>query len=88
MYLLSKGKKVTLVSSEPRDHFEYGHSVNMKDYVGTTFFAVGGRLFPNATVTGVGDGYLSFTAESGLDYEYPCDTVIEALDMLPNMDLP
>ena len=87
MYLLSKGKKVTLVSSEPRDHFEYGHSVNMKDYVGTTFFAVGGRLFPNATVTGVGDGYLAFTAESGLEYEYPCDTVIEALDMLPNMDL-
>ena len=59
----------------------------MKDYVGTTFYAVGGRFFPNATVTGVGDGFLSFTAESGLEYQYPCDTVIEALDMLPDTKL-
>ena len=87
MFLLSQGKKVTLVAAEGKDHFEYGHSVNMKDYVGTTFYAVGGRFFPNATVTGVGDGFLSFTAESGLEYQYPCDTVIEALDMLPDTKL-
>lgn len=87
MYLLSKGKKVTLISSEPKDHFEYGHSVNMKDYIGTTFFAVGGRFFPNASVSGIEDGCVVFTAESGLEYHYPCDTVIEALDMLPDTAL-
>jgi 2,4-dienoyl-CoA reductase-like NADH-dependent reductase (Old Yellow Enzyme family)/thioredoxin reductase/uncharacterized protein with FMN-binding domain len=85
--LLGQGKKVTLVASEPKDHFEYGHSVYMKQFLSTAFYSAGGRLFPSATVTGVGDGFLSFTAESGIAYEYPCDTVIEALDMLPNTEL-
>ena len=85
--LLGQGKKVTLVASEAKDHFEYGHSVYMKQFLSTAFYSAGGRLFPSATVTGVGDGFLSFTAESGIAYEYPCDTVIEALDMLPNTEL-
>ena len=87
IYLLSQGKKVTVVTPSAKADFERGHSVNMKEFVEPTFFANGGRLFPNAAVTGVGDGFVAFTAESGLAYEYPCDTVIEALDMLPNTDL-
>ena len=87
IYLLSQGKKVTVVTPSAKADFERGHSVNMKEFVEPTFFANGGRLFPNAAVTGVGDGFVAFTAESGLEYEYPCDTVIEALDMLPNTEL-
>ena len=84
---MSQGKKVTVITPSAKEDFEKGHSVNMKEFVEPTFFANGGRLFPNATVTGVGDGFVSFTAESGLAYEYACDTVIEALDMLPNTEL-
>ena len=84
---MSLGKQVTIVTPSAKEDFEKGHSVNMKEFVQPTFFANGGRLFPNATVTGVGDGFVSFTAESGLPYEYACDTVIEALDMLPNTAL-
>ena len=87
IYLLSLGKQVTVITPSAKEDFEKGHSVNMKEFVQPTFFANGGRLFPNATVTGVGDGFVSFTAESGLPYEYACDTVIEALDMLPNTAL-
>ena len=87
IYLLAQGKKVTVITSSSKDDFEKGHSVNMKEFIQPTFFAVGGRLYPNATVTGIGDGTISFTAESGLAYEYACDTVIEALDMLPNTEL-
>ena len=87
MYLLSQGKKVTIVTPSPKEEFEKGHSVNMKEFVQPTFFANGGRLFPNAKINGVGDGFIAFTAESGVDYEYACDTVVEALDMLPNAAL-
>ena len=87
IYLMSLGKQVTILTPSAKEDFEKGHSVNMKEFVQPTFFANGGRLFPNATVTGVGDGFVSFTAESGLPYEYACDTVIEALDMLPNTAL-
>ena len=75
------------MAAEAKDHFEYGHSVYMKGFLSTAFYSAGGRHFPGATVTGVGDGFLAFTAESGIEYEYPCDTVIEALDMLPNAEL-
>ena len=85
--LLGQGKKVTLVAAEDKAHFEYGHSAYMKGFLSTAFYSAGGRLFPGATVKSVGDGFLSFTAESGIEYEYPCDTVIEALDMLPNTEL-
>ena len=87
IYLLSLGKKVTIVTPSAKDDFEHGHSVNMKEFLQPTYFAAGGRLYPSAAVTGVGDGFISFTAASGLEYEYPCDTVIEALDMLPNTAL-
>ena len=87
LYLMNQGKKVTLVTPSAKEEFEKGHSVNMKEFVEPTFYANGARLFPNATITGVGDGFVSFTAESGVPYEYACDTVIEALDMLPNTEL-
>ena len=84
---MNQGKKVTIVTPSAKEEFEKGHSVNMKEFVEPTFYANGARLFPNATITGVGDGFVSFTAESGVPYEYACDTVIEALDMLPNTEL-
>ena len=86
LYLMNQGKKVTIVTPSAKEEFEKGHSVNMKEFVEPTFYANGARLFPNATITGVGDGFVSFTAESGVPYEYACDTVIEALDMLPNTE--
>ena len=57
IYLMSQGKKVTVITPSAKEDFEKGHSVNMKEFVEPTFFANGGRLFPNATVTGVGDGF-------------------------------
>ena len=87
LYMLSKGKKVTIVSAGPMAEFEKGHSGNVKGYLQSAFFGSGGRLFTGATVTGVGDGFLSFTAETGVNYDYACDTVVEALDLLPDTAL-
>ena len=87
IYLLSLGKKVTIVTPSAKADFEKGHSVNMKEFIQPTFFAAGGRLYPEAQVSAVGDGCICFTAQSGLEYKLPCDTVIEALDMLPNDEL-
>lgn len=87
LYLLAKGKTVTIVSPGPKADFEKGHSGNMKSYLQSAFFGSGGRAFFNASVTGVGEGFVSFTAETGVGYDYACDTVVEALDMLPDTAL-
>ena len=76
-----------MVSSGSMGDFEKGHSVQMKNYLQGAFFSAGGRFFPNATITGVGDGMLTFTAQTGVSYDIPCDTVIEAMDMLPDTSL-
>ncbi|MBR4209236.1 MAG: FAD-dependent oxidoreductase [Lachnospiraceae bacterium] len=87
LYLMNKGKKVTIVSPSPASDFEKGHSAQMKNYLQGAFFGAGGRFFAGAQINGVGDGCLQFTSDTGVEYEYPCDTVIEALDMLPDTSL-
>lgn len=87
LYLMDQGKKVTIVSPYPKADFEKGHSVNVQEFVKPAMFAAGTRLYPNAVVTAVGDGEITFTSEAGVEMILPCDTVVEALDMVPNTEL-
>jgi len=87
IYLLSLGKDVSIVTPSSRDEFEKGHSVNVQEFIRPTYFGNGGRLFPMAQVIGVEDGCIRFVCESGVEIAQACDTVVEALDMLPNTDL-
>lgn len=87
LYLMDQGKKVTIVTPASKAEFEKGHSVNVRGFIETALQAKGTRVWPEATVTAVGDGTLTFTASSGVETTIPCDTVVEALDMLPNTEL-
>ncbi|NCB51628.1 MAG: FAD-dependent oxidoreductase [Clostridia bacterium] len=84
LYLISMGKHVTIVTPDTLDAFEKGHSVNVKEFIEPAVFARGTRLWPNASITSVGDGEITVHSESGVDIDIKCDTVIEAMDMLPN----
>ena len=87
IYLMDQGKKVTIVSPYSKAEFEKGHSVNVQEFIKPAIFAAGTALYPNATVTKVGEGNITFTSEAGVEMTVACDTVIEALDMVPNTDL-
>lgn len=87
IYLMDQGKKVTIVSPYPKAEFEKGHSVNVQEFVKPAIFGAGAVLYPNANVTKVGEGEISFMSEAGVEMTVACDTVIEALDMVPNTDL-
>ncbi len=50
-------------------------------------YSRGTRLWPNASLAAVGDGTVTIKSETGLDVTIACDTVIEAMDMLPNKAL-
>lgn len=87
LYLMDQGKTVNIVSPYAKADFEKGHSVNVQEFVKPAIFAAGLKLYPNATVTQVGEGEIVFTSEAGVEMKLPCDTVVEALDMVPNTDL-
>ena len=87
LYLLAQGKNVTILSQETQRDFEKGHSGQMKTYLQGAFFGAGGRLFTDCHIDSVNDGSVSFTAQTGVAYEFPCDTVIEAIDMEPETSL-
>lgn len=87
IYLLSLGKNVTIVTPDPLEAFEKGHSVNMRHFVETAINARGTRIWPAATVKEVGDGELTFTSEAGVDVTIACDAVVDMHDMQPNTAL-
>lgn len=87
LYLMDQGKQVTIVTPSPKAEFEKGHSVNVKGFIEPALYAKGTRVWPSATVTGVGEGTLTFTNEAGIEITIDCDTVVEAMDMVPNTAL-
>ncbi len=87
VHLVSAGKHVTIVTPDPIEDFEKGHSTNVQGFIKTGLNAHGTRIWPSATITAVGDGFVTVASESGVDGSVVCDTVIDARDMLPDTTL-
>jgi 2,4-dienoyl-CoA reductase-like NADH-dependent reductase (Old Yellow Enzyme family)/thioredoxin reductase len=87
VYLTSEGKRVQIVTPDPIELFEKGHSVNMRDFIKSALNGQGVRIWPSAKVSSVGEGTLNFTGESGVVQTIECDTVVDCSDMLPNKSM-
>lgn len=87
LYLLEKGKHVTIVMSEGLENLEKGHSDWVKSFITPMLYARGVRVWPNASIASVGNGSVTVHGETGVDITFDCDSIIEAMDMLPNNDL-
>ncbi len=87
VYVLSLGKNVSIVTPDPLEAFEKGHSVNMRDFVETAITACGVRIWPSAEVSEVGDGKIVVRSEAGVDVELPCSALVDMRDELPNTEL-
>lgn len=87
IYLLALGKEVTIVTPDPLDLFEKGHSINMRHFVETAINARGTRIWPSAEVKALGDGELTFVSEAGVEVTIPCDAVVDMSDEQPNTAL-
>ena len=83
-FLNAHGKHVTIVSPESKDKLDKGQSAWVKTFTLPMLYTRGTRLWPNAQIVGIGDGTVTIHGETGVDMTIACDTVIEAMDMLPN----
>lgn len=87
LYLQAQGKNVTIVTPDPIEKMDKEQTSWVRTFVTPMITARGTRVWPNASIVSVGDGEITVSGETGVDMVIKCDTVIEALDMLPNTGL-
>jgi len=86
-YLVAQGKQVNMVFDEPVANLDKGQSAWVKTFSTPMLYARGSRIWPNAKVAKIGNGTITVSGELGTDIDFACDTVIEALDYLPDTEL-
>ena len=86
-YLIAAGKHVTIVMDKPLACLDSGQSAHVKEVVLPMLYVKGTQVWPNASVSAVGEGAVTIAGEAGCDIAIACDTVIEALDLAANTEL-
>jgi len=87
LYLMALGKDITIVCPDKLDNLAKGHSNWVKTFELPMLYSHGTRVWPNAKLVSVGNGEVTILGETGIEMVIPCDTVVEAMDMLPNTSL-
>ena len=87
LWLQAHGKNVTMVTPDPLAIVDKGQSNWVKTFVMPMLYARGMRVWPNASLSAIGDGEVAISGDAGVDIAIPCDAVVEAMDMLPNKGL-
>lgn len=86
-YLVAQGKHVTIVMPGAKSMLDRGQSAWVKTFTLPMLYARGTQVWPNASVSVVGEGTITIHGELGIDLTIDCDTVIDASDMLQNVSL-
>ena len=87
LYLLAQGKQVTIVMGDDIEGLDKGQSIWCRKFAIPMLYARGTRVWSKAELASVADGKATVRRENASDVVYDCDTVISAMDMLPNKDL-
>lgn len=87
LWLVAQGKQVSIVMSDPESKLGKGQSSGVREFVIPALHAKGVRVIAESSVSAVNDGSVTVAAGFGVDLELACDTLVEALDMLPNTQL-
>jgi thioredoxin reductase len=87
LWLQAHGANVTMVTPDSLDAADKGQSNWVKTFVMPMLYARGMRVWPNVSISGIGDGTVTIAGDTGCDITIVCDAVVEAMDMLPNTSL-
>lgn len=87
LYLLEQGKNITFITTDKADQLCKGQSIWCKRFTVPMLYARGCKVWQEAELLSAGEGFATVLTEYGTEVTYPCDAVIEAMDMLPNNDM-
>ena len=83
-YLLTQGKKITMVHAGTPAQVDKEQSVQIRTYMLSHLKSSGVKIINNASAKSVGGDGLTITTDVGLTKVIPCDSVVEFYDMVPN----
>ncbi len=86
-YLLAQGKHITIVTPDDEEAISKGQANWLKQLSTPMLYTRGVRIWTSAELTAIGGGEATVLTRNGVEVTYACDTVIEALDMLPNSSM-
>ncbi len=89
LWLMVHKKHVTMVTPSPASDLDMQQSQHAMRFMTTALYALGMQVYTGAAITGAADGQLTFTSAEagGVEYTVPCDSIVNAADMLPNTGL-
>lgn len=87
LYLMAQGKHINMVFPDTLEKLDKGQSNWVKTFASSMLYKNGTRMWPQAEIVSVGDGEITISGEAGVDITIPCNTIIEAMDMLPNTSI-
>ncbi|OUO92487.1 hypothetical protein B5F40_00900 [Gordonibacter sp. An230] len=86
-YLMEQGKHVSIVTPESASMLAKGQSIWCKRFALPILYAHGMKVWQESELASAGGGTATVKTSTGTETPYACDTVVEAMDMLPNKDL-
>ncbi len=87
LWLTVHKKHVTMVTPSTADELDIQQSQHAKRMMTTALYALGFNALPESSIKSVKDGMATITMETGLDTVIPCDSIVNAADMLPDTSL-
>ncbi len=87
LWLTVHKKHVTMVTPSPLADLDKQQSEHAKDFMTSALYALGLRVWPNASIESAGEGEVSIKSDTGTEVTVPCDAIVNAADLLPNTAL-
>lgn len=76
-----------MVTPGKTEDFDIQQSQHARRMMTTVLYALGFNALPESSIKSVRDGVATVVMDTGLETCVPCDAIINAADMLPNLDL-
>ena len=87
LWLTVHKKHVTMVTPNKTEDFDIQQSQHARRMMTTVLYSLGFNALPESSITSVRDGVATVVMDTGLETRIPCDAIVNAADMLPNLDL-
>lgn len=87
MFLLAQGKSIQIVHEGTQRDVDKEQSAWFQQFIPPHLAAHGVKFWNGSSVNEVTDEGVSITTSAGFEKMLPCDTIVEAYDMAPNVGL-
>ncbi len=87
LWLTVHKHNVQMVTPSPNEDLDKQQSQHAMRFMTSALYALGFKVWPSSSIKEVGDGQITITTGYGTEVVIPCNSIINAADLLPNKAL-